>query len=1138
MGETLEVRQMLSCVNIALMPEYRLIDDGDPGYSEAGGDWQAYSESGALNGNFKYHAATSGPEAAASWTFDSLMIDAKYQIFPTWHESGNRATDSFFAVYDGDNLLAQVHENQQFAPNDAVLSGQNYESLGVFTCHTGSLRVELTSAASQGFVIADGMCAARWTPTTTLTTEIDDGDAAYAETGGWLGWSETAAADGDLRYCAPGDGSSNASWTFENVDPAKYYQVLSTWSASGNRSQESPFTILDGDTTLAVHRINQQFAPDDTVIDNRPYESLGVYQAGSGTLKVFLSNDVGSGYVVADKIRLEEVQPLEVAPTVIDDGDIGFSETGDSWRGWSESGSLNGDFRYAGGGTGGNYADWWFADLSAGKYNVYVTWHGAGNRATNSLFSVMQDENVFASTRIDQTAQPSGTTIDGQTWQSIGQVTIEDGALDLRLSDSDADGFVIADGARIELVDLAPTIGSLQGGPNPNIEDARLNLRAADVSDDDGEVVCVKYYRDINNDGILEPDVDQLLATDSDGSDGWEVNVSTAGFGTGTQRFFSQATDNEGLNGNVAAMTVSAGTLAVMDNSQPGYVETGEGWSTVNSSGDYLGSHREHSGGSVGEAVWTIQTVPGGYYKIFTTYTPGENMASNAQFEIYDGQTLVSTVTVDQRIAPNSEQDLGAWWQQLGSFVRINSGSITVKLKSDAADGAVAADAIRLYDDPFVFVNFTEIQMDPYAPCGYSAVFTISLSQCENQSVEVVWETYVIGDGENGYSYYYSDGYTFTYNETSHTVWVPLYDVNDYVTVSLTNSWHAFLPGYEHWNVYGTVSGGTDESGDGWFSDGEWACSGGDGMYLQNTAVSDEMGPWIYGNYSSVTSTNYWLYINTPKNTPIYVNWGNSQDVYCYGGSPYESLMSARHVYTSAGNYTITAYADNFYSTINVTVYDPYSYGSASGGSYFSRIRGGEDEWFGAQWHGMPIILNGTGTIFYTCYQGQYLGPNYVSGQNLWDCGAYNPDAPLLYGAETQRPRVYWSNWQFLDEFTNGGYSAAVQNWLNACTNAAIAAGTETVTAAVVLATSGTYEIPAGLSGEEIQLRFVYDVSNELGDLFEWRAEARTAWSIAFDAQEYEIANAINVFIEALERDIYTLKQQYFYFVELLGSSL
>jgi hypothetical protein len=41
------------------------------------------------------------------------------------------------------------------------------------------------------------------------------------------------------------------------------------------------------------------------------------------------------------------------------------------------------------------------------------------------------------------------------------------------------------------LFNLAPKIGNLQGGPNPNVAVAVLNIRAADVEHDDGEVVAV-----------------------------------------------------------------------------------------------------------------------------------------------------------------------------------------------------------------------------------------------------------------------------------------------------------------------------------------------------------------------------------------------------------------------------------------------------------------------------------------------------------------------------------------------------------------------------------------------------------------------------------------------------------------------
>jgi hypothetical protein len=791
--EPLEVRQFLSLNDLSGLTT-AIIDDQATGYSEVGTGWQGCGpESGAYNSAFRYHAGGDGSSAAV-YTFDSLDQGAVYQVFANWHESGNRASNSLFSVYDGNGPapLGTYRANQKFAPDDAVLGNQNWESLGAYTIESGSIVVRLSDAAADGYVIADAVCIAELPASTELVTAIDDGDAAYSETGDWLGWSEETAAESDLRYCAAGDGSSYATFCFSNADPTKYYRVLATWSPSGNRSQESPFTILDGDNTLAVRHTNQQFAPDDTVLDSRAYESLGVYQATSGTLKVFLSNDVGSGYVVADRMKLQEVQPPEVAPTIIDDGDVGFFEHGDSLRGWSEPGALNGDFRYAGGGTGGNYADWQFADLSAGKYNVYVTWHGSGNRASNSLFSVMQDENVLASTRIDQTAQPSGTTIDGQTWQSIGQVTIEDGALDLRLSDSDANGFVIADGARIELVDLAPKIEKVEGGPNPGIENAFVNLRVAGAIDD-GEIVSVKYYRDTNNDGILEPDVDQLLGTATSPENGWAMSFSTEGFGRGKQTFFAQATDDQGLKGNTASLSVAQDTIAVLDNSMPGYNEIGDGWTAASSESDYQGDHREHAPGGNATAIWTCEGLPAGNYSIFITYSAGAALASNAPFKIYDGTNIVGQANVDQRVAPHDANDLGAAWKKLGTF-RINSGKIVVELATATADGIVAADAVRLYDPPFIYMDSSSGGIECLEG-GEPNAFTVYLSETTDHDVTMNWEFVPAAGWDSGCpeSGGFSGTLTIPANQSGGYIFVPSVLLDDDELIEFDDNYDLIL---------------------------------------------------------------------------------------------------------------------------------------------------------------------------------------------------------------------------------------------------------------------------------------------------------------------------------------------------------
>jgi hypothetical protein len=751
--EPLEPKQMLSMTDLSGLT-CAVLDNQDAAYAEIGSGWASYSEQGAYLNDFRYHAASNQADAAAVWTVNNLSTeqDALYQVFATWHEAGNR-TNAQFTVLDGDTAIKTTTLNQTFAPNDANLNSQNWKSIGVVHSDTGTLKVELSDLAQNGYVIADAICIARLPQTTTLTTLVDDGDANYVESGaGWLGWNENAY-NGDIRYHAVGTDGAAATWDFDNLDTSLSYRVLVTWSPSFNRAQDSPFSVLDGSQVVDTTRLNQQYAADEVQIDGRGWESLGVFQASSGSLSVQLGTNASSGYVIADAVQLVSVTPPATTPTIIDDGDINFIEHGDSWRGWSESGAFGGDFRYAPGGTGDNYADWQFAGLAAGTYNIYVTWHEASNRATNSLFSVMQGETVLASTRLNQQNAPSGVTASGQVWQSIGQVTISDGNITVRLSDSDANGFIIADAARIELVNLAPKIGNLQGGPNPNVAGSVLNLRAADVEDDDGEVAAVRYYLDIDGDGALDANVDELLGTDDDGSDGWSWAgpMPAASSGSISQTYFAQAVDDQGLTSNVASLSVSAGVYAILDDSMPGYAETGMGWTDVLSESDFLGTSRRHDGASSttgdGTAIWTYENIPVRNYDVQVTWQADENLASNALFEIYDGATLIATRRVDQTTGPSDVNADGAWWKSLGTF-RLTSGTAVVKLISADADAPVAADAVRLFDPPVVTIEDSCCYLgQSYACLVISATdfyeeFTVSWQMAVCYDQEIVGENY------------------------------------------------------------------------------------------------------------------------------------------------------------------------------------------------------------------------------------------------------------------------------------------------------------------------------------------------------------------------------------------------------------
>ncbi len=446
--ESLEPRMLLS-VDLSLL-QHRVVGTQDTGYTETGSNWQTYTDSSSYQGTFCYHA--SGSDGAnAQFSFGSLDPTQSYQVFVTWSAASNRASNSPFTVLDGSTPLATVSINQQCTPLNATGNGTVWESLGTYRTNTGTLNVDLGDAAN-GYVIANAACVAAVPPVTTAPSVIDNGDAAYAESGsGWSGYAEAAAYGGDFRYHSPGSGADTATWTFQALQPGRDYQVYATWSAASNRADNAPYTVLDGTTPLGTKLLDQKNAPSDATIDGQGWESLGVYTITTGTLAVQLSDAGADGYVAADAVRLVDVTPPPPppAPAVVGNGDSAYGESGSGWQGYSDTAAYGGQFRYHTPGDGSDAATWTFAGVDpSAQYQVYATWTAASNRADNSPFTVLDGTTPLATTMLDQKFAPSDTTIDGQGWESLGVYTASSGTLGVKLTDS-ADGDVIANAVRI-----------------------------------------------------------------------------------------------------------------------------------------------------------------------------------------------------------------------------------------------------------------------------------------------------------------------------------------------------------------------------------------------------------------------------------------------------------------------------------------------------------------------------------------------------------------------------------------------------------------------------------------------------------------------------------------------------------------
>ncbi len=67
---------------------------------------------------------------------------------------------------------------------------------------------------------------------------------------------------------------------------------------------------------------------------------------------------------------------------------------------------------------------------------------------------------------------------------------------------------------------------------------------SADVSDPDGTVQQVEFYRDVDGNGQLNIGTDELLGSDIDGGDGWSLTVPAASYPIGTVHWLAEATDD------------------------------------------------------------------------------------------------------------------------------------------------------------------------------------------------------------------------------------------------------------------------------------------------------------------------------------------------------------------------------------------------------------------------------------------------------------------------------------------------------------------------------------------------------------------------------------------------------------------
>ena len=139
-------------------------------------------------------------------------------------------------------------------------------------------------------------------------------------------------------------------------------------------------------------------------------------------------------------------------------------------------------------------------------------------------------------------------------------------------------------------------------------------------------------------------------------------------------------------------------------NGVEGFVETGD-WTPLEAG--FNRSGRVHPAGTgSATATWTFDNLDSATYRVFVTWTPVAEGATNARYRLSDGATFDITKIVDQTDSPADETVAETPWHSLGIFT-VSSSSLAIELDS-VADGDVVADGVRL-----VRLTDSMIQIDP-----------------------------------------------------------------------------------------------------------------------------------------------------------------------------------------------------------------------------------------------------------------------------------------------------------------------------------------------------------------------------------------------------------------------------------------
>ena len=686
--------------------DHAVLDDAEEGFAAVPGTdnngWATYSGAGFQNTFHQTFACPPGAEPdVVTWTFD--VEPGGYRVAATWPRFANLADDAPYRVYDGSTLLGTVRVDQRAAPDDFVDPeyGGTWENLGEFYVAGDTLVVTLSDDVAPGwkYVRADAVRVERVHGMHVIESDrsTEVAEEGQTEAGYQIVLSSqpaadvvvTITADRQVRVWDAGAGEW-ASATTKTFTPANWdVPQTVTVKAVDDRAPEA--TVHTGTIAHALSSADAAFngvAVRDVTVHVTDNDVKIIDDDGSGTTELGFSKTAGSG----------------------NDGWTGYDHPGRGF--YYGDDCLLTQPRPAG--AEADVATYTFT-VVPGTYQVAATWRPFLNLATDVPYRVYDDTTLLGEVRIDQRdTSPGDFTDAGRAWQRLGEFAITSGKLVVTISDDVARGwrFVQADAVRIEsvLVPVTESGGSTEvaeeGATSDTYELVLAQAPAHDVvitvaADSDDQVTVSPTTLVFTPTNWATPQTVTVTAID----DPWvEARVHAT---TITHAAASADPVYDGISVRDVLVTIADNDVKVIDNGDPtGFSTTtgagNAGFASANHPDAYLGnchlSANKPSGAEPDVATWTF-AVPPGTYEVAATWLPFINRANDAPYEIWDGDTLVASIAIDQTRAPDDFRDAlgyGGAWERLGTFA-IASGTLVVKLSDNVPYWSyVVADAIRV----------------------------------------------------------------------------------------------------------------------------------------------------------------------------------------------------------------------------------------------------------------------------------------------------------------------------------------------------------------------------------------------------------------------------------------------------------